>query len=130
MKIPHAAWVVVAAGGRFVVLENEGDEDLISLNLRREGETVAGEAAARTGVAAADWDAAAKERFAKELAAKLHEWAQEKAFERLVIVADPSTLGDLRTALPEEARRALLGEIGKDLTREPIEKIEKVIFDA
>jgi len=34
MQIKHAGWVVVADAGRFLVLENRGDGELIDLRIR------------------------------------------------------------------------------------------------
>ena len=43
-----------------------------------------------------DWHELAKERFAADLAEKLYHEAHEGNFERLILVASPQVLGDLR----------------------------------
>lgn len=71
-----------------------------------------------------DWTRQEKQRFAAGLAAVLEEYAQRKAFERLVLVAPPQTLGDLRGALGRHARERLRGELDKDFTELPPKEIE------
>jgi protein required for attachment to host cells len=44
---------------------------------------------------------------------------RRKAYDRLVIVAAPSALGDLRAALSEQVRAKVIREIAKDLTKTP-----------
>ena len=42
-----------------------------------------------------------------------------KAFDRLVIVAPPSALGDLRAALSAHMKPHIYAELNKDLTKTP-----------
>jgi protein required for attachment to host cells len=60
-----------------------------------------------------------KKKFARQLADALASKLREKAYDRLVIVAAPSALGDLRAALPEQVRAKVTGEVAKDLTNTP-----------
>ncbi len=62
----------------------------------------------------------AKFAFARELAARLEEAAHAGRFARLVLVAAPKTLGDLRELLPDPVRTKVVAEIDKDLTRVPL----------
>ena len=57
----------------------------------------------------------AKQDFARLLADRLE--ARAAKFDRLLLVAPPAFLGDLREALGEAARRRLAGTLDKDLTR-------------
>ena len=50
-------------------------------------------------------------------------YAELSAFDRLVIAAAPAALGDLRPALSEEVRRAILAELPKDLTKVPTARL-------
>jgi protein required for attachment to host cells len=43
--------------------------------------------------------------------------AANKAFDRLILIAPPATLGDLRTELGDAARKLVSAELAKDLTR-------------
>lgn len=61
---------------------------------------------------------AAKTAFATRLATRLEDAAG--SFERLLLVAPPPFLGDLRAALGEATRRKLHGTLDKDLTHAPL----------
>ena len=50
-------------------------------------------------------------------------------FEHLVLVADPTTLGEMRPQLHHETKQRMLAEVAKDWTNEPLEKVEKALFD-
>jgi protein required for attachment to host cells len=60
-----------------------------------------------------------KRRFADELAQHLNDAAQAGSYDRLILVAAPKTLGDLRQALGKNAAAKLDGELAKDLTKIP-----------
>jgi protein required for attachment to host cells len=64
-----------------------------------------------------------KRDFAERLAALLEERLSQKAFDRLVLVAPPAALGDLRAALPEAVRARVHAELGKDLTKTPASEL-------
>ena len=63
-----------------------------------------------------DWHRFEKQQFAKSVAGMLDAEAGKGAFDRLVLVAPPRTLGDLRGALAAATRAKVTGEIDKDLT--------------
>ena len=44
---------------------------------------------------------------------------ERNAYDRLVIVAPPVALGDLRTAISDQVRALVVGEIARDLTKIP-----------
>jgi len=60
-----------------------------------------------------------KRTFASHLAAILDQRLAEKAYDRLVIVAPPSALGDLRAALSEHVKPLVCAELNKDLVKTP-----------
>jgi protein required for attachment to host cells len=64
-----------------------------------------------------DWHRFEKSQFAKRMADILEKAATRQAFDRLVLVAPPQTLGDLRAALGRQARDRLSAELNKDLTQ-------------
>lgn len=74
-----------------------------------------------------DWHELAKERFAADLADKLYDYAHKGRFERIVLVAAPQVLGDLRPELHQEVTGRIVGEIDKNLTNHPLDKIEKLL---
>lgn len=65
----------------------------------------------------------AKRAFAEELAGRLEAALRAGRCQRLILVAPPAFLGDLRAALSPAAKRALLGTLDKDLTRHPLAEI-------
>ena len=67
----------------------------------------------------------AKYAFARELAERLEEAAHGHRFDRLVLVAAPKTLGDLRELLPDPVKTKVVAEIDKDLTGVPLRDLPK-----
>ena len=78
-----------------------------------------------------DWHEFEKQQFAKRMAVHLNRAAQQKAFDRLVLVAPPKALGDLRAALDKRTSELILAELDKDLTgkseRDLAKHLEKVM---
>lgn len=60
-----------------------------------------------------------KRTFAGRLADMLDQRLAEKAYDRLVIVAPPTALGDLRAALSEHVKPRVYAELDKDLVKTP-----------
>jgi protein required for attachment to host cells len=151
LKIQHDTWLVIADGEKFLMLRNVGDAKYVNLEVieketspneptreiatdrpgrrydagRSDGSGVA--PFGKSGMEPTDWHEIEEERFAKELAEKLHDWAVQGRFERLIIVADPDTLGTLRQAYSDQLKAKIEAEIDKDLTNLPMEDIEKSI---
>jgi protein required for attachment to host cells len=74
----------------------------------------------RHGVATrVDWHRAAKQEFAGRMAEVLNHAAERKDYDRLVVVAPPETLGEIRRGLSRAARSLVIAAIGKDLTQIP-----------
>lgn len=70
-----------------------------------------------------------KRRFAGELAHLLETRLASGHFERLVVVAPPVTLGDLRAAMTEAVTKVVSAEIAKDLTKTPDHEIATHLGD-
>jgi protein required for attachment to host cells len=67
-----------------------------------------------------DWHEFEKEKFGREMARILDQAAERCAFDRLVLVAPPRALGNLRSALAPRTRSLVHAEIDKDLTNLPV----------
>jgi protein required for attachment to host cells len=67
----------------------------------------------------------AKYAFARELAERLEEAVHAGRFDRLVLVAAPKTLGDLRELLPGPVKAKVVAEIDKDLTHVPVRELPR-----
>lgn len=145
MHIPHAAWIVVADGEKYLLLRNRGDGDLIDLRVigrdeianpptRAQGSDKPGRfddaGPGKSAVQDTDWHALEKERFAEDLGEKLRHWALEGRFDDLVVVCDPGTLGVLRKTYHKAVRNRLAGEVDKDLAHHPLDAIERAIARA
>jgi protein required for attachment to host cells len=61
--------------------------------------------------------------FASQLATMLADHSAKDAFDRLVVVAPPAMLGNLRKMINPEVRNKIVAEIDKDLTRIPNNEI-------
>lgn len=59
----------------------------------------------------------AKQEFHRELASRIETDLSTGKFDRLVLVAPPATLGDLRQSFSKNAADKIQGEIAKDLTK-------------
>ena len=142
MKLKHDAWVVVADGAKYLILFNRGDGFTLDLQVlaketqhhdatHEQGTDRPGRfpdpAGGKSAVRQADWHQMEEAGFAAHLAERLRKDALAGAFDALVLVADPRTLGNLRPKLHEEVKKRIIAEIPKDVTREPVDKIETLL---
>ncbi|MDX1542025.1 MAG: host attachment protein [Geminicoccaceae bacterium] len=67
----------------------------------------------------------AKLSFARDLAERLSQAANRNEFDRLILVAAPRTLGDLRSLLSDSVKSKVVVEIDKDLTNTPDQDLGK-----
>ncbi len=134
--MPHkkiVTWILVADGVRARVLANEGPgkgltdafaRDFIGENaLMREAvsdKPGRNQESATTDRHALEprtnWHRFEKHQFARRMAELLETAAKQKAYDRLVLVAPPQALGDLRAELGRHAKDRITGELDKDLT--------------
>jgi len=135
--MPSPTWILIADGARARVLAQA--KDFAPLEPAFEHEELTGSTAQSREIASdrpgRSFDSAgqgrhamepptdpqryAKYEFARELAARLEEAAHDGRFARLVLVAAPKTLGDLRELLPNLVKAKVVAEIDKDLTKVP-----------
>jgi protein required for attachment to host cells len=140
MNIANDSLILIADGQKALFLRNDGDEKYLNLVVETKEEIDnppnREQAANRRGrmfdgndhksaVDDTDWHQLAKERFATDISELLYKRAHRGDFERLVVVASPQALGELRQNWHKEVRDKIIGEIDKDLTNHPIEEIEK-----
>jgi protein required for attachment to host cells len=141
--VPHNALVLVGDGQKALFLRNKGTGHRLRLVVeqvlerdnpptREQGTDRPGRSSASVGVARSameetDWHDIAEERFAGELADALYRHAHANLFEKLVIIAPPKILGNLRKVLHAEVSARVAAEIPKELTSHPIAEIERLI---
>ncbi|WP_099866823.1 host attachment family protein [Pararhizobium haloflavum] len=144
IMLKHDGWVVVADGEKALFLRNEGDAMNPNLEVFREmaqenpatreqgtdkpGRMHDAGPGHRSGVADTDWHQIGKERFAKDIAARLYKYAHSGRFDRLVLVAPPTVLGDMRKELHTEVAERIVSEVPKTLTNHSIDKIEDLLL--
>ena len=61
----------------------------------------------------------------KGIAEQLETMRQQGRFDRLIIAAAPSALGDLRPALSDQVKQTIMAELPKDLTNVPKGQLER-----
>lgn len=139
-------WVLIADAARARVLENRGPgtgvhtlEGLTFENELPPSRELSRDRPARTFDSAGEGRHAIEPRtdprreekrsFARFLGEALDAALAERSYERLVIVAPPPFLGDLRTALTPAVKAAVAAEIGKDLTKIPVLELERQLAD-
>lgn len=142
-RITTGSWVLVADGEKALFLENVGDAQDLHLQVVRKdrqenppaaeqgtdrpGRKSDGPSGHRSAMDDTDWHELEKHRFAKNLAEVLYQYAHKGRFEKIVVVAAPDILGDLRGELHEEVQSRIVGEVPKTLTGHPIDDIERLV---
>ena len=143
MRIPHHARILVADGRKMLFFRNAGDAENPKLEVvtaqehpspadrdqKSDKPGVASSAGSegRNTMAEVDFHQQEEDRFAGETADILKRGALAGEYEKLIVVAPPRTLGELRKHYHKEVERRLAGELAKDLTGHPVDEIERLI---
>lgn len=137
---PTTTWILIADGGRARIFANEGpgkgivvvegasfeadhrpDHELVRDHEGRSFESVG---ATRHGIQPhTDPHRELKRDFSERLAEMLDKSLAAKSYDRLILVAPPVTLGDLRKALSGHVKAAVYAELHKDLTKTPMHEL-------
>lgn len=137
---PVLTWVLIADGGHAKVLETDGTRSglkaqadmAMSVDLPRTHDIVSDrggrnyESQGNTRHATGDsFDPhrELKRAFARKVGKALEGKLAAGRFDRLVVVAPPPALGDLRAALPKKVRAKVVAEIAHDLVKTPHNRI-------
>jgi protein required for attachment to host cells len=130
-KIPTGTWVVVADGTHARLFHNVGKQDALQLkqddlikpdSVDEQGQGPSGQRPPEETPAQID-----EATFAKQLAHRLNAAALKQEFEHLFLIADPTTLGEIRPQLHIETSKRITGELAKTLTNSTLEDIEKIL---
>lgn len=119
MKLPKDAMVAVVDGEKLVMFRNTGDAETPALSAMPSpdvDESGAGSGGHHSSSANPDNDTQAEDGFAAGVAAMLNKLALSGKLDKLVVIAAPKTLGELRKHWHKALEPKLLGEIAKDLT--------------
>lgn len=145
-------WIAVADGKRAVILRNDGANLRPSLSLvdvatldnpptRDQGVDRPGRgndgrgndgragSARKSAFEETDFHRVAKQHFARDFAARLNMAATAGAFDRLVVIAPPETLGALRAHYHADLEKRVIREIDRDLTGHKIADIERHVAE-
>ena len=139
---PTRTWILVADGARARVLENTGPGKGVSevpgMEFEQEAKSNREIMSDRPGRSFESADQSrhamepptdpkqmAETAFVTGLIDMLDEKFTAGAFDRLVLVAAPRALGDIRKALSGELAQAVYGELDKDLTKVPNHEMVK-----
>lgn len=71
----------------------------------------------------------AKHDFARQIIARLVREHNNGSFDRLIVVASPQMMGDLRSLFPNGLKASVIGELAKDLTHLTTDKISPHLSD-
>jgi protein required for attachment to host cells len=142
--LPHDAWILVGDGRRALLLRNAGTPQRPSLDVlnvlrdgknpptreqgaERPGRVMQSLTGIRSAVEQTDWHEIVEKNFAREIAGKLNSAAHAGRFQRLVLIAPPRTLSELRAHLHPESKKRIIVEIDKDLTKHPVPEIARLL---
>ena len=146
MKLKSGHWVLVADGARGLILENEGTAAEPQLRVIRHfdqhtpktselgdakpGRTFESVGTRRSATEAPDLHQRAEDRFVTMIMHEIAKEASADSFEKIVIVAPPVALGEMRKAVANGLKDRITAWIDKDLTKEPIPAITKSVIKA
>ena len=132
MQLPANAHVAIVDGERFLLMRNRGAGLAPELELEAEPEVQGlGESGAAghndTDAKSDAWRTQDKLDHAAGVAGWLNRAVLQNRIERLLVVADPDTLGEMRRHYHRQTEAALVGELDKLVTGMPGPDIARVI---
>ncbi|MEG1452537.1 host attachment family protein [Brevundimonas sp.] len=130
MNLPSNSLVCVVDGEVLRLYRNTGTAIEVALSAVPAPpleERVVGSAGRISTEANPDNDTQAEDGHAMSVALALNDWALKDKFEKLVVIAAPKTMGELRKHWHKAVQERLLGEITKTLTGASTEEIIRVI---
>jgi len=144
MLIPHQALILVADGRKYLLIRNAGDSshpDLV-VEAHREQELHSNQelgtdqpsssfassgGGRRASIAMTDFHQLEEDKFASATADILLKKAHAGEFDKLIVVAPPRTLAELRRHYDRSLTECILAEIDKDLTKHPLAEIQEIL---
>lgn len=130
-EIPTGTWVVVADGTHARLFHNVGTQDALQLAqaelIEPDMDDAQGQGPSGQRPPEATPEQTVEATFAKQLAQRLNAAALKHRFEHLFLIADPTTLGEMRPQLHVETSKRLCGELAKTLTNSSLEDIQRIL---
>ncbi|MEH6677534.1 host attachment family protein [Phenylobacterium sp.] len=132
MILPNGAHVAVVDGEKLALFQNVGhtDIDLKAQPTPEIEDRVSGAPGRISSDANPDNDTQAEDGFAMGVADVLNHMVLTHRAEKLLVIAAPKTLGQLRKGWHKETEARLVGEIAKDLTGHTTDQIATAIQNA
>lgn len=134
MILPNGAVVAVADGENLKLFRNRGPEtevDLVAVEVPSLEAVNSGSGLRHHDANDnPDNDRRAEDRFAAATANHLNSLALDGTIDKLVVIADPRTLGELRKAYHAKLKDRIIGELAKDLTGHSVQDIVAAIRNA
>jgi protein required for attachment to host cells len=144
MKIGTGDWIVVCDGRKALILENLGDRMFPNLHTKEVhehpdpstsslGSSAPGKVhqsmgGAHSSIEQTDWHDESERAFLKILAERLNLAVTSGETTALTMVASPRALGMIRLDYSPAVKKALHGELDKDLVKMPVHEIEKQLL--
>jgi protein required for attachment to host cells len=141
VRIRRGEWLVVADGGKALILENVGDAKFPNLRTKevfqhddsktheigtdKPGRSISSVGSARSAMEQTDWHQQEEERFLGRLADRLDKAVLAGEVKDIILIAPPAAIGTLRKAISSHVREAIHTEIEKDYVKMPLDQIEK-----
>ena len=72
-----------------------------------------------------DWHVLEEQHFVRMVAANLERLVRASKVKKLIIVAPSRALAELRRAFHQDVKACIIAEVVKDLTKHPVDEIEK-----
>ena len=132
MILPKGATVAVVDGEKLVMFKNTGEHEpqLSALPAQAIDPKGAGSNGHQSSAANPDDSTKAEDGYAAGVAEMLNAQALSGAFDHLLVIAAPKTLGELRKHWGKPLQAKLVGEIAKDLTGHTTDQIVTAIDNA
>lgn len=141
----NVTWILIADGATARIFANDGPGKGLQpavpnefkhlqsrtreLGVERPGRT-SGRSTPKSAIEPhVDWHREEKAKFGRDMAGVLDAAAGRKSFDRLILVAPPRTLAELRHALSPKTKELVQAELGKDLTNVPFIDLPKHLED-
>ncbi len=144
-RLSNNTRILVADGAHALVLRNDGDAQSPNLKLvrayeqdnpatRDQGSDRPGRTndslGRRSAMETTDWHRVAEDRFVQRIADDMAKDLSSGDFEKLIVAAPPVALGEFRKSASAAVASATILEIDKDLTKHPVDEIEKLVVKA
>lgn len=141
MKLKNGTWVAACDGGKFLLLQNRGDAEIMDLRViaheqidptvqsgrQDRGPSPDGTQARLGRSHSQSVEDHFELKFVQSIAAELSERVRTGAIAEMVLIADPKTLGLLRRQLSDQTQEAIAQEIGGDFAHNTVAEVEAVL---